>query len=98
MLLVKERKSPTIRRARHLARPANVFSERESLRTVSGDEALEGATRLLGNSEGGSAPLPDLPPETGCAGRAGARSGTSTGRGISRAHQAFYSNRLLAWV
>src|SRR6266545_5396607 len=95
MLLVMERKSSTIRRARHrFARPANVFSERESLRTVPGDEAF-GATRLLGNSEGGSAPLPNLPPETGCAGRAGARSGTSTGRGISRAHLAFYSGGLL---
>src|SRR6266536_2530074 len=29
--------------------------------------------RLLGNSEGGSAPLPNLPPRTGCAGKAGAR-------------------------
>src|SRR5881275_1501867 len=30
----------------------------------------------LEHSEGGSAPLPNLPPGTGCAGKAGARSGT----------------------
>jgi len=62
----------------------------------------------LGNSEGGSAPLPNLPPgrsasrrtatgwapcvrgdqSTGCAGGAGARSGTSTERGVSRGHVA----------
>src|SRR5881409_2702366 len=41
-----------------------------------------GTLLALGNSEGGSAPLPNLPPGTGCAGRAGARSGTSTGRGM----------------
>ncbi|PYO55613.1 MAG: hypothetical protein DMD83_18735 [Candidatus Rokuibacteriota bacterium] len=47
MLPVMERKSPTIRRARHrFARPANVFSELESLRTFPGDEASEGASRL----------------------------------------------------
>ncbi len=36
MLLVTERKSATIRMARHrFARPANVFSELESLRNAS---------------------------------------------------------------
>src|SRR5439155_17103321 len=47
------------------------------------------AHRPLGHSEGGSAPLPNLPPETGCAGGAGARSETPIGRGISRGHVAF---------
>ncbi len=41
------------------------------------------------SSEGGFAPLPNLPPGTGCAGEAGARSGTPTGRGIFRGHVAF---------
>src|SRR5207249_8448335 len=54
------------------------------------------AHRPLGHSEGGSAPLPNLPPETGCAGGAGARSGTPIGRGISRGHVAFYSDKPLA--
>src|SRR2546425_5327192 len=41
------------------------------------------------SSEGGFAPLPNLPPGTGCAGEAGARSGTPTGCRISRGHVAF---------
>src|SRR2546426_4289414 len=69
----------------------------------------------LGHSEGGCAPLPNLPPgrsasrrtATGwapcvrgepsgdCAGVAGARSGTSTGRDRSRGHVAFFSDDLL---
>src|SRR6266536_2150604 len=41
------------------------------------------------SSEGGFTPLPNLPPGTGCAGEAGARSGTPTGCGISRGRVAF---------
>src|SRR5262249_45755497 len=33
---------------------------------------------ILVNSEGGSAPLPNLPPETACAGEAGARNGNTS--------------------
>src|SRR6266542_7158618 len=48
------------------------------------------------SSEGGFAPLPNLPPGTGCAGEAGARSRTPIGCGISRGHVTIYSDRLLA--
>ena len=38
-----------------------------------GDKDVHTVAQAIDSSEGGSAPLPNLPPETGCAGKAGAR-------------------------
>src|SRR5207247_2512100 len=69
---------------------------RAAAMTRSTSSGFMGSPSGLGNSEGGFAPLPNLPPGTGCAGGAGARTGTSTGGAISRGHAAFYSDSLLA--
>src|SRR5262249_4953241 len=44
--------------------------------------AVPRAAEPISNSEGGSAPLPVLPPKTSCAGEAGARNGTGLGGGL----------------
>src|SRR5207247_2339591 len=46
---------------------------RALLRGRSPDRPLDPQRPPLSNSEGGSAPLPNLPPKTGCAGKARAR-------------------------
>src|SRR5215831_10437654 len=50
---------------------------------------------LIMDSEGGFAPLPNLSPQTVCAGEAGARSGTPIAHRRSRGAGACYSDGLL---